>query len=308
MEKLKTVAFRGSKSIIELKINGNQFYIDTELKSLNDYNVRFFINKEYQNNFIDESIFGTKIINNKFLFKGQIDDFIITDYTEKNLISSNDEVNLSYNIYIDHPIHEYDVLKTIPLPTNILTIVVNFNSTINLPNFRIKKHFDAYSHLGFCLVDFERMKNIIDKSYGHRNLDLINEFTNTELIDKLFEEGVIIITWGIHPFTYTILSLDNDEQILDFFGKTYNEIKGVYNINESVNELSIIPGNLLKDWENVCLQSWPKIPLFGEGNKVILEPRKLTDTNDDVIIPSFLIYKTKEEISESVLLNVDLLY
>ena len=63
------------------------------------------------------------------------------------------------------------------------------------------KYFDSYNYLGFILVDLAKMEEIITRKYGNRKLDLIDEFSNTELIDELFSQEIIMITWGIHPLS-----------------------------------------------------------------------------------------------------------
>ncbi|GEM59290.1 hypothetical protein B0A78_12930 [Flavobacterium columnare NBRC 100251 = ATCC 23463] len=311
MENTKTIAFRTHNSTIKVKINNIEYLIETELDNLSNYNIKLIFNLNDQIFFYDEKIFGEKKIEKRHLFRGAINNLSILDYSQDSLVQFHENVNVDYSVYVDYPINQYEILNAIPLPTNILTIVLNFNKTQsnqNSLNHNVYKYFDAFSHLGFCLVDLEKMKTIIDENYSHRKLDLIHEFTNTDLIEKLFAEGIIIITWGINPFSYPIYSIENKNIIANDFGMTYDDNKGVYNIKEEIEDLSIIPGNLLKNWEDICSKQWEKIPLYGKGQKVILEPRKLIDLNDDIIISSFLLYRTDDEINENVLLNIDLLY
>ena len=61
------------------------------------------------------------------------------------------------------------------------------------------------------------MEEIITRKYGNRKLDLIDEFSNTELIDELFSQEIIMITWGIHPYSYPIYSSENVDSICPFY-------------------------------------------------------------------------------------------
>ena len=309
MKDNKVISFKGSNGKIAVIINNSKYEIITGIDDISNFNVRIIINTEKTSFFFNETVFGEKIQENKSLYKGVINSFVISDYNEINLAFIDSiNTNLIYDVYADYPINNYDVLNAIPLPTNVLTIVLNFNSEIKVATNQMSKYFDAYSHLGFCLVDLEEMKSIIDKEYGRRDIDLIDEFTKSDLIDKLFEEGVIVITWGINPYTYPIYSIENKKNIIEFFDESYDGQKGIYKITENIKKLSIIPGNALKNWEEVCNKDWEKITLYGNGEKVILEPRKLEDFSGETTISSFLIYRSDIGIEDSPLLNIDLLY
>ena len=88
---------------------------------------------------------------------------------------------------------------------------------------------------------------VIYKEYGNKKLDLVEIFSNTEIINKLFEEQVIMIVWGINPYSYPIYSADNPDILKPLVGEEFDH-EGIFKIREDIKELSLIPGHNLGDW------------------------------------------------------------
>lgn len=300
-----------------LEVDKNIIEIPFERKIDKQYNLRFIFEIVEKKLMYPESIFGSRLldkdlgkieINNSYEIILKNDQGLIM--SELNLAFESKDYSVGLRIYEDNPVHHYGVLDTVPAPTDILNIHIFFSEHIVEPNTdtHIQKHFDGYSHLGFLLADLPRMKQVIFEEYGKRELDLVDEFTNTELIDKLFSKEIVMIVWGINPFTYPIYSTKNTDLMLPLIGDEFDQ-EGVFKIDENISELSVIPGHELKNWPELLDKKWPKITLYGEGKKTYLKPFCLQNDGLETIITSFLIYREKGAIEESKpLINVDLLY
>ena len=158
------------------------------------------------------------------------------------------------------------------------------------------------------LADLDGMQRVIHSEYGSRELDLLDKFVNTELLDKLFSEELIMITWGIHSYSYPIYSSSSDEDLVPLLGESYGAA-GYFNIAKDIEELSIVPGYELNNWPNLLNKTWPKLRLYGKGKKTSLTPYLLKDNDDDTVIVSFLVKREEGELEEAEpLLNINLLY
>ncbi|MFL0185061.1 hypothetical protein, partial [Tenacibaculum maritimum] len=165
-----------------------------------------------------------------------------------------------------------------------------------------------YSHLGFFLVEIDRMNEVLYKEYGSKELDLVHEFSNSHIIEELFKEEIIMIVWGINPYAYPIYSSENPNNIIPLLGREFEE-EGVFNIREDIKELSLIPGHELRSYPSFLNKDWKKIKLEGKGKKTYLKPYLLEDSNLETVLTSFLIYREEGTLKESKpLVNVDLLY
>jgi len=221
------------------------------------------------------------------------------------------EFNIGVKIFKDKPVHTLPAIDVLPIPVEIITIYFYFSEmklNENLVYSISDKYFDSYDYLGFCLVDLPKMNEIITRKYGNQKLDLIDEFSNTELIDELFEEEIIIITWGIHPYSYPIYSTEDTDSIRPLLGRKFSQ-EGCFRIKEDIKELSLIPGYALRKWPEFTQKEWTKISLYGKGEIVHLTPYILEDSEFEAVSVSFLIHRSKGDLKESIpLLNVHLLY
>lgn len=315
MDQIQILAFRGSEALraLQLKIDEFAFDIPVNFDIKKQYNVRCvfeLVNEEplYPESILGEVVAkgrcGEKVIGReaKIIFKG--DSFF------------NHEINLPFKglnyvievrLFEDRPVHNYEVLQAVPAPTDMLTLYFTFSTKgfATHPASNIQKHFDGYSHLGFFLADLAEMKEVIFAEYGNKKLDLIEVFSNTELIDRLFEKQVFMIIWGIKPFTYPIYSADDPDILGPLAGEAFEQ-EGLFRIREDIRELSLVPGHKLRDWPDFLDEDWPEIKLQGRGVKTHLSPCLLMDADAEVVITSFVVFRSEGAIQHSQpLLNID---
>ena len=225
----------------------------------------------------------------------------------------NKTVNIRVRVFIDKPERTFPFLAALPIPFETITIWIEcLNSEIieSTDLIRVAKKFDTFSHLGFILVDFDRMKSIVAENYSASNINLIEEFSCDEIdiVTKLFAEEILVVVWGINPYTYPIYSTSNIASIEPIIGEKLPE-QGVYNLRESIKELILIPGDELQNWENCLNKKFSTIKLEGRGKKTYVQPYCNRDSDGDIVNSSFVIYRDSDSTAEmSPLLNIDMLY
>ena len=207
MENIETIAFTGSSDLIgnlQLCIDHISYAIPNIMNSVSgQYNVRCVFEKVENQLTFSDSILG-ELINQEVLGKVYMNDkskVYMNDKSDIRLFSSNGnlpeyrinfdlqgEFNLGVKIFKDKPVQTLPFIDFLPIPVEIVTIYFYFSETkVNekSDSFIFDKYFDSYDYLGFCLVDLPKMNEIITRKYGNQKLDLIDEFSNTELIDEL---------------------------------------------------------------------------------------------------------------------------
>lgn len=260
---------------------------------------------------VSSDTFETKISDNsdmkvRFgsgLFEGKV-----------NLKFEEGDYLITKSVYFERPEHTLPELSVIPIPTDVLTVHIEcqkLNGTSessDLSGDNVDALFDAFSHLGFFLVDQPKFKKILQDKYGSDATDLITELTTTELVEELFQNEIVMMVWGINPYTYPIYSVENPDEVLPVLGEEF-ESAGIYNVDESIQELSVIPGSALRNYPNFLEESWQKIKLFGQGKRTVLKPYQLKDADGETVMTSFLVHRDSEPLNEAVpLVNVNLLY
>jgi hypothetical protein len=316
---MEIITSRGSNNLIDNLsiIIDEEIYVLTSNTNLeSQYNIKYIFNIEESDGSFPDLIFGEKLfdINFENLMINKDSKVLIKSFD--NLLSEDVKLNFSgketfftAKIFLDKAVNNYGVLQVLPVPIQMVTVLISFktNKKTIVPILNIKKFLDGYSHLGFILVNIERMKKIVLEEYGDVELDLIEEFANSEIIDKLFSNGIIMIVWGINPYVYPIYSTENLETTKKLLGNSFDQ-KGIYHLDEAFTELSIIPGHELRKWPSCLNKDWPTIPLYGKGNYACIEPFYIEDKDQEKIIISFLIYRDETEYKETTpLLNIDLL-
>ncbi len=322
MANIKTIAFRGGNDLIgdlQLCIGRSSYTVSNVMNSISgQYNVRCVFEKVENQSAFNDSILG-ELINHVHLGK-----VCMNDKSDIRLLSPNavlpeyridlnlhGEFNIGVKVFKDKPVHTLPVIDVLPIPVEIITIYFYFTEIGikgNFGGFISDKYFDSYDYLGFCLVDLPKMKEIITQKYGNRKLDLIDEFSNTELIDELFNQEIIMITWGIHPYSYPIYSTEDTDFVRPLLGREFRQ-EGRFRIKEDIKELSLIPGYELRKWPEFAQKEWTKISLYGKGGIVHLTPYILEDSEFETVLVSFLIHRSEGNLNESIpLLNVNLLY
>ncbi|NTX79434.1 hypothetical protein FCL49_11040 [Serratia proteamaculans] len=67
--------------------------------------------------------------------------------------------------------------------------------------------YESYGELGFLVTDIERMSKFIKESTRVIDNDLFKEFTTTELASELFDNGIMMLCWGIKHHTLVSINL-----------------------------------------------------------------------------------------------------
>lgn len=107
--------------------------------------------------------------------------------------------------------------------------------------------YAGLGYLGFFMVDLKPFSEFIRIEVGDEPLNLVELFTTTNLVDKCFEEGILIVTWGIKPWHYYIQAINNSIIPHEC------TVRGTYKIKNEIKELSVIPGEELLTWP-ACLE------------------------------------------------------
>lgn len=322
MKNIKTIAFRSGNDFItdlQLSIGQIRYTMPRAGNSISgQYNVRCIFEKVENQLTFHDSLLG-ELINQTHLGRVHINEKsdirllspngVFPDY--KIDFSLQGEFHIGVKIFKDKPVHTLPFIDVLPMPVEIITIYFYFSETElneNRAYPKSEKYFDSYDNLGLFLVDLPKMEEIITRKYGNRKLDLVDEFSNTELIDELFNQEIIMITWGIHPYSYPIYSPEDANAIRPLLGRKFKQ-EGRFLIKEDINELSLIPGYELRRWPDFTQKEWPKIALHGKGKIVHLTPYFLADYELETVLVSFLIHRSEGTLTESIpLLNVNLLY
>lgn len=128
--------------------------------------------------------------------------------------------------------------------------------------------FDSYGRGGFILADLPRLAKRVEELIGPGNHNLIEQFAEGELSDTLLEEGLMAIAWGVTPWCYSLYSAPDRPSArmlaVDKLGDE-PERKGIYRIDPSIQQLSIVPANELAYWPACVQNDWPVIDVAGEG-------------------------------------------
>lgn len=112
-------------------------------------------------------------------------------------------------------------------------------------NFNKNTIYTALSEKGFILGDITLIKEGI-----HNQFNLLEAFTTTELANELFQEGLMILSWGMTPYQYFIsFSKDLPEFIID--DKYKRKFNGKYKIKKEISSLSLVKGELINDFKFV---------------------------------------------------------
>lgn len=164
------------------------------------------------------------------------------------------------------------------------------------------RYCGGLSELGFMLADIELLKKFLENK--EFNNDLIEEFTTTELANDIFNEGLMVLSWGNTPWVYYILSCCESNMQSPFIGDEtpYN---GKYYLKEDIKEVSVIPGHALRNWEELTKVNWPKITIKGKGDFISLKlyvKSALSQSDSNYPIPTFTITREdKDPVSEPLL-------
>lgn len=150
--------------------------------------------------------------------------------------------------------------------------------------------YGSLGSLGFFMVDLPKFSELIRNECGNEPLNLVDVFTTTDLVDKCFEHGILIITWGIKPWHYYIQSMNHSVIVDECI------ICGTYKIKQDIKELSVIPGDELLTWPACLDKSWPTVRLEGTGEKVNLALHSWSGALGNEFIPVYIVQRSEEEV------------
>ncbi|MFJ6267062.1 hypothetical protein [Lysinibacillus xylanilyticus] len=175
----------------------------------------------------------------------------------------------------------------------IFVYVLIFRNSIDIKKNNKVANSSVYSslgNLGFFMVDLKLFSEFIRNEVGNGPMNLVDLFTTTDLVDKCFEEGMLIITWGIKPWHYYIQAMNSsfifDECI----------VSGTYKIKNEIKELSVIPGDELLTWPACLEKKWPIIQLEGTGEKIDLSLCTWSGALGNEIIPMYILQRSEEKV------------
>ncbi|MDT8979235.1 hypothetical protein RQP50_23640 [Paenibacillus sp. chi10] len=175
----------------------------------------------------------------------------------------------------------------------ITVYVLIFSNSIDIKKnkkFANSSVYGSLGNLGFFMVDLKQFSEFIKNEVGNEPINLVDLFTTTDLVDKSFEEGMLIITWGIKPWHYYIQTMNSsiifDECI----------VSGTYKIKKEIKELSVIPGDELLTWPACLEKEWPIIRLEGAGEKIDLSLCTWSGALGNEIIPMYILQRSEDKV------------
>ncbi|ELY4003707.1 hypothetical protein SMY28_004224 [Cronobacter dublinensis] len=308
---INKIEIRTSKEVFDISSHLNYTFkgkVAINVEEVESGSLSFL--ERYVDNF--ETILESEIINNKpfnATIKGAKEEEVIFG-DEQGL---NEPVyKVGAYLYEDVPHAGEEVTssskKELLERASILNIHLVFKKADDKPLRPLRKENDlvrycgGLSELGFMLADIELLKNFLENK--EFNNDLIEEFTTTELANHIFNEGLMILSWGNTPWVYYILSCCESNIQSPFIGDEtpYN---GKYYLKEDIKEVSVIPGHALRNWEELTKVNWPKIKIKGKGDFISLKlyvKSAFSQSDSNYPIPSFIIIREdKAPVSEPLL-------
>lgn len=172
--------------------------------------------------------------------------------------------------------------------------------------------FESYNHLGFVVVEKKSFNDFVVSRLGGGIHNLVDAFTSTELAGELFDAGLMILCWGITPWTYMITSCAEGGRE-QFFPRDVSPIcSGKYVFSKSIRDVSVIPGVALLNWDTNREDDWPSLIIEGYGGVVELDLYVVKtvdeETGEFFPIPYFNIMRKEIYIDESMpILNCDII-
>jgi len=131
--------------------------------------------------------------------------------------------------------------------------------------------YDGYGQLGFFIADLERMNDYVVSRLGGDKLNLKDAFCETEIANELFEQGLLILVWGMTPWQYYIYGLDEGGDAGLIPRAENPQFCGRYKFREDITNPSVVPGDFLLNWPDCLGMDFPKISLNGAGESVSVE-------------------------------------
>ena len=246
-------------------------------------------------------ILASNATNQKALLDKVLEDY--ASYTKTNDVL-NGEYNIKIQVYQRNPrepqlmSHEapYQLTDYEQKIKTITICILLFSGNYDIAKNDEQKHisvFGGFGHLGFFMTDLALFGNFIRRETNRSSANLIELFTSSDLVDKCFSEGLLVITWGIKPWHYYITT---DHRLLN--PNSEEVIKGSYKLRSDIKELSVIPGNELANWPACMERKWPIIRLEGIGEKVYLSLHLEHGKLGNELIAKYFLQRKSEEIKD----------
>lgn len=219
--------------------------------------------------------------------------FDVTTQASPYLIVSEDKVaitklvipNGSYraeiDVFLDVPLQQLEgqnaskPIKDSFQYSQILTVIVSITARAewhnHTENFIQKPVYEGYGQFGFMLANLTAMDGFLRKRYGDRDINLIDEFTTTELANDLFDQGLMVLVWGLTSWHYFIFALNSERERCSVPTKLLPDLKGCYKLSSRFNEFSVVRGTELNDWNQCKQKKWPTVRLSGIGESLNVE-------------------------------------
>ncbi|MBP0953802.1 hypothetical protein JTA33_25490 [Pseudomonas sp. 20GA0080] len=167
--------------------------------------------------------------------------------------------------HIKDSFHYSQVLNVIFSVSPIEQNAISFTAELQSPVY------DGYGQFGFFIANLDSMNRFLVSRYGDVDLDLIYEFTNTELANELFDKGIFILVWGLTPWHYYIHPLKDRLDSKSLPVKAAPDFYGSYKLDATISSFSVVSGAELTSWHTCLSKKWPEIYLPGESETVELE-------------------------------------
>jgi len=194
----------------------------------------------------------------------------------RNITSGRYE--LTVDVYLDVPLKALGDVPAHVKPLLQYSEIVNVMMSLggeDVPTLISdeKKHpvYDGYGQLGFFIADLERMNDYILSRLGDNKLNLKDAFCETEIAGELFEEGLLILVWGMTPWQYYIYGLDRPVDSGLVPGLNAPQFRGSYKFRSEIKRPSVVPGEFLLNWPECLNIDFPKIALEGDAEEVSIE-------------------------------------
>ena len=171
---------------------------------------------------------------------------------------------------VDVPVHVKPLLQY----SEVVNVMMSLEcSEVSVLNSSIERHpvYDGYGQLGFFIADLDKMNDYILSRLGCNDVNLKDAFCETEIAGELFEQGLLILVWGMTPWQYYIYGLDGPADFALVPGLSVPHFRGSYKLRSETKNPSVVPGEFLLNWPECLSIDFPKITLAGDGERVDIE-------------------------------------
>ena len=205
---------------------------------------------------------------------------VIIEFGSETFLLESDPVHkgfyiLSFEVFLDAPLKTLgdvpDRIKPMVQYTEVIRLILNLESVSDgskAERTEKKPVYEGYGQLGFFIADLKKMNDFVVSRLGEGVVNLKDAFCETEIANELFDEGLMVLVWGMTPWVYYVYGLDSKEEMSGVPSIPQPQFSGTYKFSPEIVEPSIVPGNFLLDWPNCLNLEFPKLSLQGSGDLV----------------------------------------